>query len=73
MNKGSSRRRRGRAGQHDLVGGELGAALQQVAVILVVEEVGCDLVQVLQCALRLPGRAVLPCELTLHFAECVRS
>ena len=73
MNNGSSRRRRGRAGQHDLVGGELGAALQQVAVILVVEEVGCDLVQVLQCALGLPGRAVLPRELALHLAECVRS
>ena len=73
MNNGSSGRRRGRAGQHDLVGGELGAALQQVAVILVVKHLGRDLIQVLQCAAWLAGRAVPPRELTLNFAECVRT
>ena len=48
-------------------------AAQEVAVVLVVEHVGCDLVQVLQGAIRLPRRAVLPRELALNFAECVRS
>jgi hypothetical protein len=71
-NYGSGCGRGGWVGQHDLVGVELGAALQEVAIVLV-ENCGRDLVQVLQCSLGLPGRAVLPRELALHFAECVRS
>ena len=73
MNNGGGRRRRRRVGQHDLVGRQLSLAVQEVAVVLVVEQVGSDLIQVLQCTLRLPGRAVLPRELALHFAESVRS
>ena len=73
MNNGGGRRRRRRVGQHDLVGRQLSLAVQEVAVILVVEPVGGDLIQVLQCTLRLPGRAVLPRELALHFAKSVRS
>jgi len=44
MHNGSGSHRGGRGGQHDLVGRELGTAPQEVAVILVVEQVGSDLV-----------------------------
>ena len=73
MDNGSGGRLRGRVGQHDLVGRELGAAVQEVAVILVVEHLGCDLIQVLQCIVGLPRCAVLLRELALHLSECVRS
>uniref|UniRef100_A0A0A9C2E2 Uncharacterized protein n=1 Tax=Arundo donax TaxID=35708 RepID=A0A0A9C2E2_ARUDO len=73
VNNGGSGRRRGGVRQHNLVGRELCAALQEVVVVPVVENIGCGLVQVLQCTLGLSGRAILPRELTLHFTECVCS
>lgn len=39
------------------------ARLQEDAVVLVVENIGRDLVQVFECAFRLPGRAILLREL----------